>query len=100
MKSLQQEDSGIDLVVRLDPALRAEMEAYSEKAGETLDTFISKASAALIERRKAEEWYARTRQSTPEGRAWAIELLNRVSGNPPIPGDELPEGYVSSERVG
>jgi hypothetical protein len=100
METIRREQLDTELVVRIDPTLRAEMEAYSEKAGESLDTFISKASSALIKSRKAEEWYRQPRQSTPEGRAWAIALLDRASGNPPMPGDELPAGYVPLKRGG
>jgi len=93
METIQKENSSTERVVRLDAALCAEIELYSEKAGESLDSFISRASAELIHRHKADEWYERSRHSTPEGRAKAIELLSRPSGNPPLPGDELPDGH-------
>ena len=64
-------------MVHLDPSLLAEVEAYSAKEGISLDSFIGAASAELIRRRKEEEWYARPRHSTPEGRARAIAILEQ-----------------------
>ncbi len=79
------------VTVHLSSSLLADVEAYSAKAGLTLDTFIGIASADLVRRRKEEDWYARPRHSTAEGRAEAINLLQR--NTPPEPGDELPPDY-------
>lgn len=65
------------VTIHLDPSLLAEVEAYSAKEGISLDSFIGNASADLVRRRKEEEWYARPRHSTPEGRAHAIAILER-----------------------
>jgi hypothetical protein len=65
------------VTVYLEPPLLAELEAYSAKEGVSLDSFIRTASAELVRRRKEEEWYARPRQSTAEGRARAIAILER-----------------------
>lgn len=100
MPIAREEDRAEAIVVHFEPALRAEVAEYSAKAGMSMERFIHTASAALIRRRKEEEWYAKPRNSTPEGRARAIEILNRAGDNPPMPGDELPEGYVASEHVG
>ena len=70
------------LMVHLDSALLAEVEAYSAKEGISLDSFIGAASAELVRRRKEEEWYARPRHSTPEGRAQAIDILERSARMP------------------
>jgi hypothetical protein len=96
MPIASEQDRAEAIVVHLEPALRAEVQKYSAKAGISMESFIHTASAALIQRRKEEEWYAKPRNSTPEGRARAIEILSRAGNNPPMPGDELPEGYVPS----
>jgi len=79
------------VMVHLDPSLLAEVEAYSAKEGISLDNFIRTASAELVRRRKEEEWYARPRHSTAEGRARAIAVLEKNTTAPPSLNDALPE---------
>jgi hypothetical protein len=90
MQSESKHESSGAVTVRLDPSLLAEVEAYSAKEGVSLDSFIGTASAELVRRRKEEEWFARPRQSTPEGRARAIAILERNEGSPDA-SDMLPE---------
>jgi hypothetical protein len=78
------------VTIHLDPPLLAEIETYSAKEGVSLDSFIRTASAELVRRRKEEEWYARPRNSTPEGRARAIAILQRDT-RPPAANDTLPD---------
>ena len=91
MQGEPKQESSSAVMVRLDPSLLAEVEAYSAKEGISLDSFIGAASAELIRRRKEEEWYARPRHSTPEGRARAIASLEQNSAAPPDSNDTLPE---------
>lgn len=91
MQSEPKQESSSPVVVHLDPSLLAEVEAYSAKEGITLDSFIGTASAELVRRRKEEEWYARPRHSTPEGRVRAIAILEKNADVPPDSNDTLPE---------
>ena len=82
MQGDSKNESSSVVMVRLDPSLLAEVEAYSAKEGISLDTFIRTASAELVRRRKEEEWSARPRHSTPEGRARAIAILEQNTAAP------------------
>jgi len=82
-------ESSSAVMVFLDPSLLAEVEAYSAKEGISLDSFIGTASAELVRRRKEEEWYARPRHSTPEGRVRAIASLEQNTTAPSDPNDTL-----------
>jgi hypothetical protein len=73
----ESEHEPVTVTVHLDSSLLAEVEAYSAKEGVSLDSFIRTASAELVRRRKAEEWYARPRHSTAEDREQAIAILER-----------------------
>lgn len=83
MQSQPKQESSSAVTVYLDPSLLAEVEAYSAKEGISLDSFIGTASAELVRRRKEEEWYARPRHSTPEGRGRAIAILEHSSASTP-----------------
>ena len=90
MQSESKHESSGAVLVHLDPSLLAEVEAYSAKEGISPETFIGTASAELVRRRKEEEWYARPRHSTPQGRAQASAILERNAA-PPDSSDALPE---------
>ena len=98
MEAESKHESSGAVMVHLAPPLLAEVEAYSAKEGISLDTFIGTASAELIRRRKEEEWYARPRHSTPEGRARAIAIVERNAAVPAEPCDALSQ--VSPRRPG
>lgn len=98
MPTTHEDDGRNAVLVHLEPSLRAEVETYSAKAGVSLESFISTASAELIRRRKEEEWHAKPRRSTAEGRAEAIAILRRAGNNPSMPGDEIPEEYLAWEQ--
>ncbi len=89
MQGEPKHESSSAVMVHLDPSLLAEVEAYSAKEGISLDSFIGAASAELVRRRKEEEWYARPRRSTPEGRARAIAILEQNTSAPSDPNDTL-----------
>jgi hypothetical protein len=89
MQGEPKHESSSAVMVHLDPSLLAEVEAYSAKEGISLDSFIGAASAELVRRRKEEEWYARPRHSTPEGRARAIAILEQNTTAPSDPNDTL-----------
>lgn len=72
----------------LEDALAAE--AASE--GVSVETIVSQAIEAYLEAIKTRKFFAeRARNADPE---WLMTFLDREDGEPPQPGDELPEGYV------
>ncbi len=96
---IAREDEGVStVVVHVDRALLADLEAYSEMDGVSLDRLIGLASADLVRRRKEEEWFLKARHSTPEGRAQAIAVLERVGTDLPDAEDQIPASYLAWRR--
>jgi hypothetical protein len=81
--------------LRLMPSVRKVAEEFSSREGVSLNQFINLAVAEKLARLQHEEWLARRSKPTPERLARALQILDRPTNNPPEPGDELPEGYVS-----
>ena len=71
----------------LDDAAKAAL-----AAGETLETFVARAISVEVERERTQQFFAERRARANVARA--LEILNRVGGEPPQPADELPEGFV------
>jgi predicted transcriptional regulator len=64
--------------------------------GETQEQFVARAVAARLDAFHANSFFARRKKDFD--RQGAIDwLLNREGGEPPQPGDELPDGY---KRIG
>jgi hypothetical protein len=84
--------------LRLMPSVRRGAENFSEKEGVSLNQFINVAVAEKLAHLEHEAWLRRRGKSTPESRAKALAILDRPTGNPPEPGDELPKGYNSIRR--
>lgn len=70
-------------------------EALAEVAndlGETEEQFVARALAARVETFRNHPFFARRRKGFD--RQAALDWWNdRQGGEPPVPGDELPEGY-------
>ncbi len=79
--------------LRLMPSVRRTAEIFSRKEGVSLNQFINVAVAEKLAHLQHEEWVRNRIEPTPELAAEALRLLDRSSGNPVEPGDELPEGY-------
>jgi len=79
--------------LRLMPSVRLTAEVFSRKEGVSLNQFINVAVAEKLAHLEHEEWVRNRVKPTPELTAEALRLLERSSGNPVEPGDELPEGY-------
>lgn len=77
--------------IDLPEELAAEAAEAARAAGESLSTFVARAVAFEIERERTEKFFAERRQRADVAKA--LELLNRTGGQPPEPGDELPDGY-------
>jgi hypothetical protein len=72
----------------LQEALAAE--AASE--GISLEAITVEALEAHLDALKTRKFFEdKTRRADPE---WLMKFLEREGGEPPRPGDELPEGYV------
>ncbi|HCK84776.1 MAG TPA: toxin-antitoxin system HicB family antitoxin [Hyphomonadaceae bacterium] len=80
------------LTFELPEKLSSEAKSAAEAAGETVEAFIARAVAFEIERERTDKFFAERRARANIGRA--LEILDREGGEPPQPGDELPEGYV------
>lgn len=78
--------------IELPEKLAGEAKSAAEAAGETVEAFIARAVAFEIERERTDKFFAERRARANIGRA--LEILNREGGEPPQPGDELPEAYV------
>jgi hypothetical protein len=85
--------------LRLMPSVRRTAEAFSEKEGVSLNQFINVAVAEKLAHLEHDEWARNRKKPTKESLARALKLLNQGGKNPPVPGDELPEGYLSTARV-
>lgn len=81
--------------LRLMPSVRKVAQEFSTREGVSLNQFINLAVAEKLARMQHEQWLARRSKPTPELIAGALRALDSGSNNPPEPGNELPEGYVS-----
>lgn len=72
--------------------LREALAAEAAGAGISLETIAVQAVEAHLEAIKTRKFFEdRKRRADPE---WVMQFLNREGGEPPQPGDELPDGYV------
>jgi len=84
-------------MAELKPLLVPEelLEALAAEAaneGISLEAITVKAVEAHLEAIKTRKFFdERARRADPE---WLMKFLDRAGGEPPQPGDELPEGYV------
>ena len=79
-------------VIELPEKLADEAETAAAAAGETVEAFVARAVAFELERERTDKFFAERRARANVERA--MEILNREGGEPPQPGDELPDGYV------
>jgi post-segregation antitoxin (ccd killing protein) len=82
------------VTVLLPEQLAKEAETAAKAAGESIEAFVTRAVAFEIERERTGKFFAerRARADVVE----ALDLLDRPGGEPPQPGDELPDGYVQT----
>ncbi|HCK83023.1 MAG TPA: hypothetical protein DHW63_00385 [Hyphomonadaceae bacterium] len=72
--------------------LREALAAEAVGEGISLEAIAIQAVERHLEAIKTRKFFEeRKRCSDPE---WVMQFLNREVGEPPQPGDELPEGYV------
>ena len=86
--------------LRLMPSVRKVAEEFSRRDGVSLNQFINVAVAEKLAHLQHEEWLARRHRLTAARIARALEVLDRSTGLPPAPGDELPDGYESIHAGG
>lgn len=84
--------------LRLMPSLRKSAEAVSRKEGVSLNQFINIAVAEKLAVIEHHGWVARRPKASPQRIKRALQMLDRETGNSPVEGDELPEGYRSSSH--
>jgi hypothetical protein len=80
-----------NFALRLQPSLLEEARKLAEAEGVALNQLINVAVAEKLSALRTEEYF-RERGARAD-MAKAFEILNRAgAGNPPMTGDELPEG--------
>jgi len=81
-----------NFALRLQPSLLEAARNVARSEGVALNQLINVAVAQMIAAHSASNYIAiRARRANP---ARALEILSRAGvGNPPIPGDELPESW-------
>jgi hypothetical protein len=77
--------------LRLPKSITVQAEALSKADGTSLNQFVAIAVAEKIAVLKTAAFFEERRQK-PTGKALDA-LLSRTTGEPPLEGDELPEGY-------
>ena len=85
-----------NFALRLHPTIMAEAKALAAAEGVALNQLINVALAEKLAIARTRQFFERyTRGANP---ARALEILARAGrDNPPMPGDELPEGWRSSD---
>jgi predicted transcriptional regulator len=81
------------VTVEIADELAADLAKVANDLGESQEQFVTRALAARIETFRDNPFFAR-RRAEFDRVAVADWLLEREGGDPPIPGDELPEGYA------
>jgi predicted transcriptional regulator len=84
------------LSLRLPESLHRKLAELAETEGVSLNQLISSAAAEKVAALMTEEYLARRAQRASRGKFDAA--LRRVPKAPPLPGDELPTGYVRPRR--
>jgi hypothetical protein len=82
------------LTISLPDNIAEEAERAAGAIGESLDDFVARAVAFEVERERTEQFFAERRGRANVARA--LEILCRAGGEPPQPGDEMPEGPEQS----
>jgi hypothetical protein len=91
--------------LRIPASLKGEAERLAKADGTSLNQYVTNALAEKVAAQKTAAYFeqriARAREAERRGEPSMLEqLLNRPGGEPPRPGDELPEGYVPLPRGG
>jgi len=85
-----------NFALRLQPTLLEEARALAKAEGVALNQLINIAVAEKLAVSRTAEFFQRYTRDADVARA--KELLKRTGiGNPPMPGDELPEGWKGWE---
>ncbi len=77
--------------LRLPDNIMTDAKALAEKNGASLNQFLSALIAERVGELKAIDYIQR--RMARGDHAAALDVLSRVPDRPPLPGDELPEGF-------
>jgi hypothetical protein len=80
--------------LRLMPSVRRNAELFSEKEGVSLNQFINLAVAEKLAHLEHDEWIRSRPTLQPGMISNALRVLDN-NDNPPVSGDDLPDGYTS-----
>jgi hypothetical protein len=84
------------LTLRVPASLKAAVAKLAKEDGVSIDTFVACAMAEKLSALKTAEFFGQ-RRSRADARVFD-RILKRSGGEPPRPGDELPEGYTPPKR--
>ena len=86
-----------NFALRLQPSLLEEARKAAESEGVALNQLINVAVAEKISALRTREYFAE--HAGRADRQQTLRILERAGkGQPPVPGDELPEGQYGAER--
>ncbi len=87
-----------NFALRLQPTLLEEARELAKSEGVALNQLINVAVAEKLAVTRTMEFFRRYTRDADVARA--KEILDRVgTGNPPMPGDELPDGWNNRQAV-
>ena len=87
-----------NFALRLQPSLLEEARALAKDEGVALNQLINVAVAEKLAVARTTQFFERYTRDADVARA--LEILNKAGrDNPPMPGDELPEGWKMREEV-
>jgi hypothetical protein len=84
--------------LRMMPSLRRSAELFSDKEGVSLNQFINVAVAEKLAHLEHEQWLRNRKPVDSKSITRALAFLDRPGTGDPIPGDELPAGYISTRK--
>jgi hypothetical protein len=85
-----------NFALRLQPSLYEAAREFAKQEGVALNQLINVAVAQMLAANSASNYLAaRAKRGDPQR---ALEILTKAGrDNPPIPGDELPEGWATAD---
>ena len=85
------------LQLRLPRSIKGHVERLAAREGISMNQFIATAVAEKLSALETAEFFEeRVRRADPD---LFDKVMSRQRGEPPRPGDELPEGYVSPFKL-
>jgi hypothetical protein len=84
--------------LRLMPSVRKSAEEVSRREGVSMNQFINLAVAEKLAHLQHEDWLSRRMKPEAANLSHTLAILDRPTDQEQLPGDELPQGYVSISK--